>query len=74
MLFTLQVHLDVAIVLRLGHRVRDRSAHVRADLPRRRVLVACRRRIIVFLPLDARIILARLVLIQEVLRLVLEQS
>ena len=70
----LQMHLHVAIGIRFGDGVGDRAGHLGAMLFSQGFLVATWRRVFCLLPLDSRIILSWLVLVEELLGLLLKQD
>ena len=70
----LQMHVHVAIGLGFGDGVGDRTGHLGAMLFSQSFLVATWRRVFCLLPLDSRIILSWLVLVEELLGLLLEQD
>lgn len=70
----LQMHLHVAIGIRFGDGVGDRAGHLGAMLFSQSFLVATWRRVFCLLPLDSRIILSWLVLVEELLGLLLKQD
>ena len=68
----LQMHVHVAIGLGFGDGVGDRATHLGTLLLRQGFLVGAWRRVFCLLPLDARIILSWLVLVEELLGLLLK--